>query len=152
MLPESVPGTRSVAAAVPAGASGVAESVVGTEPKAKTVAERFAQQDFLQDESAKQELLRDRARKLAAQYVQDAERDLDRADIEAALANFATALSVDPTNKKAQEGFQQARALAGDTNASAEQLLRDQRAFQLCLLYTSPSPRDQRGSRMPSSA
>ena len=24
--------------------------------------------------------------------------------------------------------------------------------FKLCLLYTSPSPRDQRGSRMPSSA
>ena len=24
--------------------------------------------------------------------------------------------------------------------------------FDLCLLYTSPSPRDQRGSRMPSSA
>ena len=24
--------------------------------------------------------------------------------------------------------------------------------FGLCLLYTSPSPRDQRGSRMPSSA
>ena len=24
--------------------------------------------------------------------------------------------------------------------------------FMLCLLYTSPSPRDQRGSRMPSSA
>ena len=25
-------------------------------------------------------------------------------------------------------------------------------AFMFCLLYTSPSPRDQRGSRMPSSA
>ena len=25
-------------------------------------------------------------------------------------------------------------------------------AFPVCLLYTSPSPRDQRGSRMPSSA
>ena len=25
-------------------------------------------------------------------------------------------------------------------------------AFPACLLYTSPSPRDQRGSRMPSSA
>ena len=25
-------------------------------------------------------------------------------------------------------------------------------AFNPCLLYTSPSPRDQRGSRMPSSA
>ena len=24
--------------------------------------------------------------------------------------------------------------------------------YELCLLYTSPSPRDQRGSRMPSSA
>ena len=24
--------------------------------------------------------------------------------------------------------------------------------FKVCLLYTSPSPRDQRGSRMPSSA
>ena len=24
--------------------------------------------------------------------------------------------------------------------------------YQVCLLYTSPSPRDQRGSRMPSSA
>ena len=24
--------------------------------------------------------------------------------------------------------------------------------YQFCLLYTSPSPRDQRGSRMPSSA
>ena len=24
--------------------------------------------------------------------------------------------------------------------------------FKICLLYTSPSPRDQRGSRMPSSA
>ena len=25
-------------------------------------------------------------------------------------------------------------------------------SFKVCLLYTSPSPRDQRGSRMPSSA
>ena len=25
-------------------------------------------------------------------------------------------------------------------------------SFEVCLLYTSPSPRDQRGSRMPSSA
>ena len=27
-----------------------------------------------------------------------------------------------------------------------------QKQFLICLLYTSPSPRDQRGSRMPSSA
>ena len=30
--------------------------------------------------------------------------------------------------------------------------LQDADAQDLCLLYTSPSPRDQRGSRMPSSA
>ena len=28
----------------------------------------------------------------------------------------------------------------------------DWRHYHICLLYTSPSPRDQRGSRMPSSA
>ena len=32
------------------------------------------------------------------------------------------------------------------------QALADFRSLASCLLYTSPSPRDQRGSRMPSSA
>ena len=31
-------------------------------------------------------------------------------------------------------------------------LRKSRQAFSDCLLYTSPSPRDQRGSRMPSSA
>ena len=35
-------------------------------------------------------------------------------------------------------------------NLALDKLLRD--LSQSCLLYTSPSPRDQRGSRMPSSA
>ena len=39
---------------------------------------------------------------------------------------------------------------SGITNAQATNLL--QRLDYICLLYTSPSPRDQRGSRMPSSA
>ena len=30
--------------------------------------------------------------------------------------------------------------------------VKDSKSSQICLLYTSPSPRDQRGSRMPSSA
>ena len=33
-----------------------------------------------------------------------------------------------------------------------DQVATDVRLWTLCLLYTSPSPRDQRGSRMPSSA
>ena len=34
-------------------------------------------------------------------------------------------------------------------NPTIEELIEH---LQICLLYTSPSPRDQRGSRMPSSA
>ena len=30
--------------------------------------------------------------------------------------------------------------------------IENEEEFETCLLYTSPSPRDQRGSRMPSSA
>ena len=33
-----------------------------------------------------------------------------------------------------------------------EQALRDSDEYKACLLYTSPSPRDKRQSRMPSSA
>ena len=36
--------------------------------------------------------------------------------------------------------------------ASREQLIEELVQAGTCLLYTSPSPRDQRGSRMPSSA
>ena len=39
-------------------------------------------------------------------------------------------------------------AIAKGDNGSGEIIVR----FKDCLLYTSPSPRDQRGSRMPSSA
>ena len=40
----------------------------------------------------------------------------------------------------------------GDHAGDFLKLLRNGQDFGLCLLYTSPSPRDQRGSRMPSSA
>ena len=40
-----------------------------------------------------------------------------------------------------------------EVRAEAERIERgDQPTVNTCLLYTSPSPRDQRGSRMPSSA
>ena len=35
---------------------------------------------------------------------------------------------------------------------NSEELIPKLKEFSFCLLYTSPSPRDQRGSRMPSSA
>ena len=40
----------------------------------------------------------------------------------------------------------------GDLGESASWYIQAGPAFVACLLYTSPSPRDQRGSRMPSSA
>ena len=48
-------------------------------------------------------------------------------------------------------------AMAGETNrlidlAKKIQKKPDPREFDACLLYTSPSPRDVRSSRMPSSA
>ena len=45
-----------------------------------------------------------------------------------------------------------AMSVAGAANAmkGPEQVVKD--TVNTCLLYTSPSPRDQRGSRMPSSA
>ena len=43
----------------------------------------------------------------------------------------------------------------GDDSIGSPNIFLDKRNFKwygICLLYTSPSPRDQRGSRMPSSA
>ena len=41
---------------------------------------------------------------------------------------------------------------ARDNLSEADQRKLEDGLFAACLLYTSPSPRDQRGSRMPSSA
>ena len=49
----------------------------------------------------------------------------------------------------AREGVREIVALRGDAPKGAEAFTAHPEG---CLLYTSPSPRDQRGSRMPSSA
>ena len=42
--------------------------------------------------------------------------------------------------------------LGADMSVTGNQPIAEHLQLMLCLLYTSPSPRDQRGSRMPSSA
>ena len=49
-------------------------------------------------------------------------------------------------SRKAKEDAERQRLI--DDNTSVEEL----RQLSICLLYTSPSPRDKRQSRMPSSA
>ena len=51
-------------------------------------------------------------------------------------------------------GSEKARLLGAAVDAATEKLLSEGKSpgRKVCLLYTSPSPRDQRGSRMPSSA
>ena len=55
------------------------------------------------------------------------------------VVNKGAPLIVHPANDRGEES-----TLLG----GVKELL----AYDICLLYTSPSPRDQRGSRMPSSA
>jgi len=43
-------------------------------------------------------------------------------------------------------------AVEGGMRFEKDDFLTLSERFKICLLYTSPSPRDQRGSRMPSSA
>ena len=40
----------------------------------------------------------------------------------------------------------------GEATKTVPFMMEAAKSYEVCLLYTSPSPRDQRGSRMPSSA
>ena len=72
--------------------------------------------------------------------------DLDNTDAKSAfLANNVFAAEI-------QDNGTQIDGTSGGSNNLAGVRQQDYLNHQNCLLYTSPSPRDQRGSRMPSSA
>ena len=73
-----------------------------------------------------------------------------RAAVEALKKNEIDVLVTAPINKNniQAEDFK----FPGHTDYLAQELNGESLMFMVCLLYTSPSPRDQRGSRMPSSA
>ena len=66
----------------------------------------------------------------------------------------ALAPKIDPVTIEIHYGKHHAGYVRKLNNAlrAAEGAYDGQGLIELCLLYTSPSPRDQRGSRMPSSA
>ena len=92
-------------------------------------------------------------------------RSASQKEIKSAFRKLAKQCHPDhnPNNKEAQSKFSkisQAYEILGDSKKK-EQYDRGEidtegkpvfQGFNGCLLYTSPSPRDQRGSRMPSSA
>ena len=57
-----------------------------------------------------------------------------------------------PQDLEAERSVLGGMMLSKDAIADVVELLRGHDFYRPCLLYTSPSPRDQRGSRMPSSA
>ena len=132
---ETTRGLAAAALTAPSNAPGAAVPVAATKSASEPVlvgsaAASLWQEDFLQNEQARQELVRDRARKLAAKYVESAQAHLDRADLDAALADFATALDVDPASETARAGFLQTKALMGDEDVLASSLLEDELAYQ----------------------
>ena len=69
--------------------------------------------------------------------------------------SFGVDASLIPANANQTRGVDSKEGLPTDlTSRAVDEYLEtlDDVAFGACLLYTSPSPRDQRGSRMPSSA
>ena len=76
-----------------------------------------------------------------------------------ALIATKIGITIDETTKQLTFGATTADTVIPEIDACLERLDRDHIDLMLlhintapCLLYTSPSPRDQRGSRMPSSA
>ena len=61
-------------------------------------------------------------------------------------------LSIGQRESEIDENISQVEKLASDASADSDLKGQLDPLIKDCLLYTSPSPRDQRGSRMPSSA
>ena len=81
--------------------------------------------------------------------------ELKRADLRARAADLG--VPADSFNANVNASIRHAiREHVGELNVGTTKLLVDKedtkKVYDTCLLYTSPSPRDQRGSRMPSSA
>ena len=73
-------------------------------------------------------------------------------DIKSELDHHEVTNAVDQANRVLQNRFD-FKGTGAEFNLNDQQInLTAKEEFQICLLYTSPSPRDKRQSRMPSSA
>ena len=71
----------------------------------------------------------------------------------AALAAVASAAQIGNQEKISQQESKSEKESGNKNETNVKQHKVPAKALrEVCLLYTSPSPRDQRGSRMPSSA
>ena len=83
------------------------------------------------------------------------QRKLNKLDGVDASVNYSTetaAVDFDPAKASSQLLIDEVRSAGYDAFEMTDDAVGGEAAAKGCLLYTSPSPRDQRGSRMPSSA
>ena len=76
----------------------------------------------------------------------------DRASLEALGLGSTDELESNPAALELAQRYAKLDAETTSYKSQIDQLKRERQNLETCLLYTSPSPRDQRGSRMPSSA
>lgn len=82
-------------------------------------------QQGLQGEVQRQEVLRERQRFLAAEYIARGDEFFERADLENALSQYSQALQVMPSSAEAKERLHKVEALMGDRYATASQSFED---------------------------
>ncbi len=102
-----------------------------TAPTAEATPTEFQPtQDGMQDAAERVKRIRERQQYLADKYIAEGAAHLDRADFASALAAYAQALEVMPSNEEARAGMRKVQSLMGDEYAQAEDYLQDAVALE----------------------
>ena len=104
------------------------ETLVASEVSALEAAASAPAQDpagSLSEDAARIQMIRERQRVLAAEYLRVGDADLEKADLEGALANYSNALEVMPSSQEARDRIHKVEALMGNRFAQAGDFIKD---------------------------
>jgi len=123
--PSAAPAEAPAEAAPPAEAGAdLAGSELAVEASAPAQ-DPAAGQATLGQDAARIQLIRERQRVLADQYIKVGDADLEKADLEGALANYSNALEVMPSSQEARDRIHKVEALMGNRYAQAGDFIKD---------------------------